>query len=89
MPEPTEQQVLNELLSRREEMSPEQVEQLEAIIQNSPAYASEGVGIGEERSVGGFIGNIGSSGVRMASDIGTAAAHPIQTLQGIGSRPRR
>jgi hypothetical protein len=67
-------------------MSPEQLERFQVLSASSGQIPDLSLASGpaEERSVGGFIGNIGSSGVRMASDIGTAAAHPIQTLQGIG-----
>ncbi len=38
----------------------------------------------EGKSVGGFIGNIFSSAGNLAESLGTAIAHPIQTIQNLG-----
>ena len=38
-------------------------------------------------SVGGFLGNVVSSGANLVGNIGNAVLHPIQTIQNLGSIP--
>lgn len=41
----------------------------------------------EGHSIGGFLSNVLSSGAKMATDIGSAIVHPVDTLKAIGSIP--
>lgn len=42
-------------------------------------------GYAQERSIGGFIGNIGSSAANLVGGVASAVAHPIKTGEAIGS----
>ena len=79
---PSRQEVLRELASRGDEMSPAEQEQFNEILQAMPPPSVEDRSL-PPKTLGGFASNILPSAGRLATDIGSAIAHPVETAKGV------